>query len=66
MRVYTFKELDDIITSHGWVQQRQRGSHVTYCKKGVSYIISIPRRTLKSEICSPMVRRLLKEAGIQQ
>jgi predicted RNA binding protein YcfA (HicA-like mRNA interferase family) len=62
MRGYTYSELCDILTQHGWQFKHQKGSHSTYHKPGIRYNICIPYH--RGELCRPMVQRLLREAGI--
>jgi predicted RNA binding protein YcfA (HicA-like mRNA interferase family) len=62
MSGYTPREFADILVDNGWCFKTKRGSHATYYKTGHSNIITIP---CHGELCRPMAKRLLKEAGIE-
>jgi predicted RNA binding protein YcfA (HicA-like mRNA interferase family) len=62
MRGYTAKDINDILTQHGWQYRGTRGSHITYFKAGISNIVTVPSHN--GELCRPLTRRLLREAGI--
>ena len=59
---YTFKQISNLLEENGWIYKRQKGSHKIYCKIGYINNIAIPFN--REEICRPMAKRILKEAGI--
>jgi predicted RNA binding protein YcfA (HicA-like mRNA interferase family) len=60
---YKPREISSIIEHNGWTYRRQTGSHKIYDKDGCKINIAIPFG--KKEICLPMAKRILKEAGIK-
>ena len=45
----------------GWTQYRQRGSHVTLTKSGISVVLTVP---LHSELGPGLLRSLIRKAGL--
>ena len=45
----------------GWVQDRQRGSHVTLLKRGMVVVLTVP---LHRELGPGLLRCLIRKAGI--
>jgi predicted RNA binding protein YcfA (HicA-like mRNA interferase family) len=65
MRRITARQLDDTLMMNGWEFKRQKGSHRTYSKNGIPYIISFPYHSANEEVSRPMAQRLLRQAGIE-
>jgi len=45
----------------GWVQDRQRGSHVTLIKEGTAIVLTVP---LHRELGPGLLRSLIRKAGL--
>ena len=45
----------------GWIQARQRGSHVSLIKLGVPVLLTVP---LHRELDRGLLRRLIRKAGL--
>lgn len=54
-----YKEFHRFIQRNGWVEVRQRGSHVLYAKDGHPKIVPVPLHT--GEIPEPLRRAIMKE-----
>jgi len=63
MQGLTAKQLGDLHIHNGWIPKHQKGSHITYTKPGNIHIITLCEH--RTELCRPMAKRLLKEAGIK-
>lgn len=61
MRQFTFREMEKIIISNGYVYIRCTGSHCTYKKEGVANTIVLAR---KKHINPCIARRLIKENNL--
>ena len=60
---FTTKQFCELLRKHGWIPKNTKGnSHLPFEKLGVSRNISVPMS--RKEICRPLAKRLLKEAGI--
>ena len=45
----------------GWVVARRRSSHVTMCKRGCRFVLTVP---LGNELDRGLLRRLIRDAGL--
>jgi len=45
----------------GWIRARQRGSHVTLVKSGISVVLTVP---LHRELGPGLLRGLIRKAGL--
>lgn len=57
-----YKEFHRLIRQHGWIEIRQKGSHVIYTKEGFPNV-AVPNHGSK-EIPEPLRLKLCKEMGI--
>jgi predicted RNA binding protein YcfA (HicA-like mRNA interferase family) len=67
MRGYSPREFKAILEKNGWKQSRkQNGSHLTYYKENVNYIVTFVDKGSShgKELSRPMVKRIIKEAGL--
>jgi predicted RNA binding protein YcfA (HicA-like mRNA interferase family) len=64
MRGYTARQLVNILTDNGWMLKHSKGSHFTYFKDGMPNVVTVTYHCDSAEVCRPMAKRLLKEAGI--
>ncbi len=64
MKGYSFKEFQKILEDNNWKIKSCKGDHYTFEKNNTLNIITVPYR--RKEICRPLAKRLLKEAGINQ
>jgi len=62
MQNYTPKKFINILIKHGFEFSHRKSNHVSYVKDGMEKIITIP--VDRKEICKPLAKRLLKDAGI--
>lgn len=58
-----YKQFHRFIQQHGWVEVRQRGSHVLYAKDGHPKIVPVPLHT--GEIPEPLRLAIMKEMGLR-
>ena len=58
MRNYTFREMESIVLSNGYVYIRCTGSHHTYKKEGVANTIVLAKR---KHVNPCIARRIIKE-----
>lgn len=50
-----------ILKKAGWIQDRQRGSHVTLIKEGMAVVLTVP---LHQELGPGLLRSLIRKAGL--
>lgn len=58
-----YKQFHRFILANGWVEVRQRGSHIIYAKDGKPKTIPVPFHT--GEIPEPLRLRIMKEMGLK-
>jgi len=66
MRGYTLKEMSQILTQHGWFESHRKSSHITYqnANNENHNHITLPDHGRSEEICRPLAKRILKQAGL--
>ena len=62
MQGYSPKEFVTILMSCGWELSHKNGTHHTYANPNNNRIITVPMS--RKEICRPLAKRLMKQAGI--
>ena len=50
-----------VLKKAGWIQDRQRGSHVTLIKEGMTVVLTVP---LHRELGPGLLRSLIRKAGL--
>lgn len=50
-----------VLKKAGWIQDRQRGSHVTLIKEGMAVVLTVP---LHRELGPGLLRSLIRKAGL--
>lgn len=50
-----------VLKKAGWIQDRQRGSHVTLIKEGMAVVWTVP---LHRELGPGLLRSLIRKAGL--
>lgn len=50
-----------VLKKAGWIQDRQRGSHVTLIKEGRAVVLTVP---LHRELGPGLLRSLIRKAGL--
>jgi predicted RNA binding protein YcfA (HicA-like mRNA interferase family) len=66
MHGYSAREFKALLNKNGWVFSRKNGSHATYIKDGVDYIITFSDKGSNKgkELSRPMIKRIIKEAHL--
>jgi predicted RNA binding protein YcfA (HicA-like mRNA interferase family) len=65
MRIFSFKELIDVLKSHGWRDERKTGSHVILTKEGNPNSLAVSFNKTKKNLKPPTVMKILRKAGIK-
>ena len=60
----TYKELDKLLKSNGWVMVRSKGSHFQYQHKEYQNTIAVPNHNGKDIKKGPL-NSILKQAGLK-
>ena len=64
MRGYTLKEMSQILTQHGWKPSHRKSSHITFQNDDSNNHITLPDHGKSIEICRPLAKKILKQAGL--
>jgi len=64
MRGYTLKEMSQILTQNGWNLSHRKSSHITFQNDNANDHITLPDHGKSTEICRPLAKRILKQAGL--
>lgn len=66
MKGFSPREFKALLIKNGWRFNRKNGSHSTYIKEGTDYIVTFVDKGSShgKELSRPMVKRIIKEAGL--
>ena len=64
MRGYTLKEMSQILTQNNWRKMHRKSSHITFQNADTNQTLTIVDHGNNKEICRPLAKKLLKQAGL--
>ncbi|MCX6609250.1 MAG: type II toxin-antitoxin system HicA family toxin [Acidobacteria bacterium] len=59
------RDLIELLADHGWVLQRQRGSHRQFKNAGSMYVITVAGQT-GEDVPAGTLNKILRDAGLKK